>query len=63
MPKLLGRVQAFSKHVGTPAGDDKLFGVLWSTVAAGTPDYDYVYPNDRNTPAPAGATLLGWTAS
>lgn len=49
-------------HVGTPTGDDKLFGVLWSTVAAGTPDYDYVYPNN-NTPAPAGAALLGWTAS
>lgn len=50
-------------HVGTPTGDDKLFGVLWSTLAAGTPNYDYVYPNNNNTPAPAGAVLLGWTAS
>ncbi|MDR7278778.1 hypothetical protein J2S41_005556 [Catenuloplanes atrovinosus] len=49
-------------HVGTPTGEDKLYGVLWSTVAVGTPDYDYVFPND-GTSAPAGSALLGWTAS
>ncbi|GAB7039808.1 hypothetical protein JCM9533A_36580 [Catenuloplanes niger JCM 9533] len=49
-------------HIGTPTGDDKLFGIPWFWLAAGTLNYDYVFPN-AGTTAPAGSALIGWTAS